>query len=181
MAQEETMAGTTMLYGECGGVLLCVHTADSPSMDEWEGYVEHCVRLPHAFNRTLVVTDGGGPNAAQRRLLQDRYLGPQKARCREYRVAVMTDSAFVRGIVKALNWFNPDANSFPYNDGAGVPLAIDHLKVDPRSGSLIRVELGVMRRELARLSGDVAPRVVRPERSAALDAARRSAVTPPPP
>jgi hypothetical protein len=163
-----------MVYGECGGVLLCAHTADAPSMDEWEGYVEYCVRLPHSCNKTLVLTEGGGPNAAQRRLLQERYLGPQKARCSEYRVAVMTDSALVRGIVKALNWFNPDANSFPYNDGLGVPLAIEHLHVDERTGKLIRVELGVMRRELARAqtAEGNAPRIVRVD---------RRGLTPPPP
>jgi hypothetical protein len=99
-----------------------------------------------------VVTEGGGPNAAQRRVLQDRYLARQKAHNREYLVAVMTDAALVRGIVKALNWFNPDANSFAYADGAGVPAALEHLRVDATTGARIRVELAVMRRELSRVA-----------------------------
>jgi hypothetical protein len=146
------MAEKTMLFGECGGVLLCVHNSEPPRPDEWDAYVEYCVRLPTTCNKTLVVTEGGGPDAAQRRALHERYLAKQKAENKEYLVAVMTDSALVRGIVKALNWFNPDANSFPYNEGTGVPLAIRHLRLDDRTGARIRIEIEVLRRELARLS-----------------------------
>jgi hypothetical protein len=87
-------------------------------------------------------------------------LTKQKALHKEYLVAVMTDSALVRGIVKALNWFNPHANSFPYNEGTGVPAALVHLRIDERSAHRIKVEVEVMRRELVRLAalaGDGGP------------------------
>jgi hypothetical protein len=145
------MAAKTMVFAECGGVLLCAHTAEDPRPDEWEAYVDYCLRIPNCA-KTLVVTDGGGPNAAQRKVLQDRYLSKQRANHKQYLVAVLTDSALVRGIVKALNWFNPDANSFPYNGGQGVAAAIQHLRVDAATGDRIRVELTVMRRQLGRMA-----------------------------
>jgi hypothetical protein len=62
----------------------------------------------------------------------------------------MTDSAMVRGVVKALNWFNRGTNSFPYLEGAGMPAALRHLDLDLLEAHRVRVEIEVMRRELAR-------------------------------
>jgi hypothetical protein len=142
------MAQQTMLFRECGGVLLCVHTAAAPTKEEWEAYIEYCLQLPRSVNKTAVFTAGGGPDAAQRKSLQDRYLDKQKAHNKEYLVAVLTDSAFVRGIVKALNWFNPYADSFPYDKGSGVPAALKHLRIDGAAAGRIALELEKMRREL---------------------------------
>jgi hypothetical protein len=135
----------TMVFKSCGGVLLCVHGAEDPRPDEWLAYVNYCLELPASCNKALVLTDGGGPNAAQRKLLQDRYL----AKHRDYRVAVMTDAAVVRGIVKALNWFNPHTQSFAYDDGRGVAPAMAHLGLDVRVGARVRLELDVLRHGIA--------------------------------
>lgn len=142
------MTSKTMRFRECGGVLLAVHTADAPTDEEWEAYIQFCLTLPPSCNKTLVLTLGGGPNAGQRKALQDRYLDKQKRANKEYLVAVMTDSALVRGIVKALNWFNKDANSFPYDGGAGVSEALKHLRIDSVTAGRISLELQKMRIEL---------------------------------
>lgn len=142
------MSVKTMLFREVGGVLCAVHTVDSPSDEEWEKYVVYCSALPPSCNKTLVLTYGGGPSSLQRKVLQDRYLSKQQKINKEYLVAVMTDSAFVRGIVKALNWFNPYATSFPYDSGSGVPEALKHLKVSGAAGQRIALEVQKMRLEL---------------------------------
>lgn len=142
------MSAKTMLFREVGGVLCAVHTADSPGEDEWEAYVSYCTKLPPSCNKTLVLTYGGGPSSLQRKVLQDRYLTQQQRANKEYLVAVMTDSAFVRGIVKALNWFNPNATAFAYNSGAGIPEAMKHLKIGGATGQRISLEVQKMRLEL---------------------------------
>jgi hypothetical protein len=141
----EALMGTkTMVFKECGGVLLCVHGAEDPRPEEWVAYVDYCLKLPRSCNKALVVTDGGGPNAAQRKVLQDRYL----AKHDDYRVAVLTDSAVVRGIVKALNWFNPLTQPFTYDEGRGIAQAMAHLGDDGGKGTRIRFELEMLRRDL---------------------------------
>jgi hypothetical protein len=144
-AEERMTTTKTMAFKNCGSVLLCVHGDEDPQPVEWLAYVNYCLELPASCNKALVVTDGGGPNAAQRKLLQDRYL----ARHREYRVAVTTDSTVVRRIVKALHWFNPHTQSFAYDDGGGVAAAIAHLGVDIRTGARVRLELDVLRGVIA--------------------------------
>jgi hypothetical protein len=138
------MGTKTMRFREWSGVLLCVHGSTDLQPEEWAAYVDYCLQLPASCNKALIVTDGGGPNAAQRRALQDRYLSKQK----EYRVAVMTDSSVVRGIVTALSWFNPDIRAFPYDDGRSLPAAMSYLGLNLDMGSRLRLELQMMRREL---------------------------------
>jgi hypothetical protein len=138
------METKTMIFKEWTGVLLCVHGPTDPRPEEWAAYVEYCLQLPASCNKALVVTDGGGPNATQRRVLQERYLSQHK----EYLVAVMTDSSVVRGIVTALNWFNPQTRSFPYDDGRGVPEAMSHLNLGLSAGLRLRFELEMLRRQL---------------------------------
>ncbi|HEX4352636.1 MAG TPA: hypothetical protein VHZ95_06980 [Polyangiales bacterium] len=80
-----------------------IHSADEPSVHEWNRYVD-TVTLVMSSARTsvhaFVATDGGGPNAAQRKALADAF---------EFGLAdawthVFTTSVFVRGIVTAFRW-----------------------------------------------------------------------------
>lgn len=137
------MAGRTMQFRAVEDVFVVVHKADPPTEQEWEEYVDYCIALPQSCNKTLVLTLGGGPNAKQRNALQKRFLVEHPMT-----VAVMTDSTMVRGIVTALNWFNPKAKAFPYANGTGVPDALAHLGVQGVAGQRVGIELQKLRLEL---------------------------------
>ena len=112
---------TTMAFRELDGVLVAVHSANAPSDEEWAEYLAFCMRLPSTCWRTLAVTEGGGPNAKQRRRMQEEYL-----RNHRMRVAVVTDAFVVRGIVTALSWFNKETRWFP---SLGLRDALGYLEI----------------------------------------------------
>src|SRR6185369_13842921 len=58
--------------------------------------------------RVLVITAGGSPTPEQRKRLES-ILHPHRARAR---VAVVTDSTFARGVVKAIRLFYPFCQAF---------------------------------------------------------------------
>jgi hypothetical protein len=90
-----------------GVVLVCVENALPPSDAEWARYTEQTVACLELANPSaLVITDGGGPNAAQRKLVGSVFES-QYAPC-----AVISDSVIVRGIVKALTWVNEEIAVF---------------------------------------------------------------------
>lgn len=99
-----------------GDVLIAVHTSSPPNEEEWQAYLK---LVHHAGStkggdmsriRSLVVTDGGGPNAAQRKELTEVL---QKLRgWKDSPGAVVSASPVVRGIVTVLNWFNMSIKTF---------------------------------------------------------------------
>jgi|HubBroStandDraft_2_1064218.scaffolds.fasta_scaffold434375_2 hypothetical protein len=138
------MTAKTMSFREVGGVLLCVHPAGPPSERDWDAYVEFCKKLPKSCARTMVVTRGGGPDAKQRKKLNDEYLKDVKMK-----VAVVTDAAMVRGIVTALSWFNDQIRSFTYAGGQGVQEAMKYLTVEGGDADRIAAEIKKMLLEVA--------------------------------
>lgn len=56
---------------------------------------------------SLVISDGGAPNAGQRAEFAKNLDG------RPLRVSVLSDSTLVRGAVTAMGWFNSEMKSFP--------------------------------------------------------------------
>lgn len=81
------------------------HTAAAPDAAEWLSYVQavaRCVTESQAdvTVHSFVVTDGGGPNAAQRRELAEAF---NSGVCQAW-THVFTEDAFVRGIVTAFRW-----------------------------------------------------------------------------
>jgi hypothetical protein len=95
-----------------GNVHLIVVGEKNPTVADWNAYV-HAVQIEErnglnitAQMRTLVFSDGGGPNAAQRKLAADVLNG------RSTPVAIVTNSAIMRGVMTALRWFNPQASAF---------------------------------------------------------------------
>src|SRR5262245_48264981 len=91
----------------CGGmdIVLSVHTSRPPAPREWDEYVLSTKRSIDAFGhepmRAIAITDGGAPDARQRGQLNDVLQG------RTIPASILSDSVFVRGVVTALNWFNP--------------------------------------------------------------------------
>jgi hypothetical protein len=91
--------------------------------------------------RVLVVTDGGGPDVVMRGELQAFF----KKHGHSPKTAVVTTSVLSRGIVTAVNWFNPNIKAFA---PVHFPAALDHLGL-ARAGPRLLRELTEMERELA--------------------------------
>jgi hypothetical protein len=82
-----------------------------PTVADWAQYVqalraEEKRGIDVTQMRTLVFSDGGGPNTAMRKTVSDLLHG------RTTPLAILTGSAMMRGIITALSWFNPDARAF---------------------------------------------------------------------
>lgn len=99
-----------------GNVILAVHTTAEPTSDEWDEYIAYCRRAAKLFGddlspcRQLLLTDGGGPNPAQRAaILKATENMPGAAGVPR---AVISTSHFVRGIVTALTWLERNVKLF---------------------------------------------------------------------
>ena len=121
-----------MRYRCNGTLIVVVHTSEPPSDDEWSRYAREVEELlsrsaPEEV-RTVVFTDGGGPNPAQRRRLAE--IEGWSA----VRVSVVSSSAAARAIVNAFSWFNPRMKAFlPVAVGA----ALRHLGLAPDEESRV--------------------------------------------
>jgi len=95
-----------------GSVFVLAHTKDPPSEGEWSAFMTAMkARMADAEHiRTLVFTDGGGPNAARRDDIN------QELRGRKVRTAVHSNAAIVRFMVSSLALFNPSIRSFEPKD-----------------------------------------------------------------
>src|SRR5262245_39341216 len=89
--------GTAVLLG------LVVHSPKPPNDEEWNAYFTAVRQRENELPkiRTLVLTEGGGPNSAQRKVIND-FLGG-----RQTPVVLVSSSAMIRGVTTALSWFNP--------------------------------------------------------------------------
>lgn len=136
-----------MAFAYVEGILLAVHPVANPTDEDWELYVRFCQQLPKSCRRTLAVTAGGGPNAGQRKLMQERYLRAFLGdKVNPMKVAVVTNSGMVRGIVTALNWFNPNTSAF---NSDAIDDALRYLGVTD-SGAMARISI-----ELRKLQKEV--------------------------
>ncbi len=92
--------------------LVVVMNNESPLMPEWEAYLEACRVLDKKLNgdfdkaAALIFTDGGAPNAQQRRGMVEVLKG------RPANSAVVSDSMMVRGPLAVLSIFNPALKVF---------------------------------------------------------------------
>jgi hypothetical protein len=91
----------TIAYKAIGNIDLVVTGQSAPTDKEWNEYVKHLSPMKPEDVRSLVFTEGGGPNAGQRKQLTE-WLGPGSTVA-----AIVTTSAVMRGIITALSWFNP--------------------------------------------------------------------------
>jgi hypothetical protein len=92
--------------------MVVVHSSLPPSDAEWSSYIAeweaNIARHSEMQKlRTLVSTDGGAPNAAQRAKLT------QAMRGKETPVAILLDGILARAAVTALSLFIPELKAFP--------------------------------------------------------------------
>jgi len=91
----------TFTYDIAGHAHVAVHGKSPPTDQEWQDYLDHILEHVSEIRGVLVNTIGGGPTASQRRIATEhwnRYGSTPK-------MAIMTVSPIVRGMVKALSWF----------------------------------------------------------------------------
>lgn len=139
----------SMAFQFAEGVLIAVHPASDPSDEDWAAYVQFCKQLPKSCRKTLAMTKGGGPNPKQRKVLQEEYLKHfVHDKANPMKVAVITDSPLLRGVVTALNWFNPNTVAFA---PSALEEAFRYLGV-PAGASSAKLAL-----ELRKLEKEIAP------------------------
>lgn len=110
---------------------------DTPLDEEWDAFLGLLSQNQGNFAklRILVSTNGGGPNAAQRKRLDTVLAG------RPIRVAVVTDSAKSRFIASAISLINRDHKGFSIAEMEG---AYDHLALSPSERRLVDAALKEM-------------------------------------
>jgi hypothetical protein len=122
-----------MAFHHSPGLFILVHNGSTPGDAEWNAYVEEVKKEPDPSKFiTLVCTDGGSPTNAQRAAL-NLALGYTSTP-----TAVISDSAVVRGTVRALNFFNSQIRSFPPTE---LDEAFTHLKMSPELRERARREI----------------------------------------
>jgi hypothetical protein len=110
-----------------GELLVVVETEAAPTAEEWVGYLEACRQLGERVGssvhlaRTLIFTDGGMPDFAQRRALSKIIRG------RLVRSALVTDNIFIRMTLGGFSIINPALKVYPTRDwpGAATVLGLD--------------------------------------------------------
>jgi hypothetical protein len=124
-----------------GSFTLCVFVAtDEPySTHEWELYMAELRRSPGMLLRTIVITEGGSPNAAQRKEMADLFKGVAPYTC------IVSSSPLVRGMTTAIGWFNPNIKSVsPEN----MKDAFRYLEIAPFFEERVVKEIARLRQEL---------------------------------
>jgi hypothetical protein len=114
----------TLAYAEAEGCIIIAHTADPPGDAEWAAWLEalgrYLERTPAP--RMLIVSRGGAPSPTQRRAA-DTVSSPHY---RNMKVAIISGSTFVRGVVAAFRMVLPFYRAYsPTELGA----ALDYLDV----------------------------------------------------
>ena len=94
---------TTLAFARFGSCFTYVCGRRDPTDQEWDSYIRFLRQnvVPGVAPRSLVVTDGGGPNSAQRTKLTELVAEHSG----DVKIAVVTASAVVRGIFTAMSWF----------------------------------------------------------------------------
>jgi hypothetical protein len=117
-----------------------LHTAEEPRHEEWKAYVAAAQELlAGAESRVyaFVVTDGGSPNALQRRMLADVVMRGNLG----LQTHVFTTNLLVRSVVTAFSWIaKPGAVAHAPRDFANVcqMCGLSAQDVIPRFGALQR-------------------------------------------
>lgn len=103
-----------MVFATINQFTVAVHTKNSPNDDEWDEYLTaHAPYIERGVAmRVLVVTEGGAPTALQRMKMNDLVADWMRRNPDCIRTAIITRSAFVRGVVTAIGWFRPIARAF---------------------------------------------------------------------
>lgn len=112
-----------------GDLVLSLHGAEAPSASEWETHLALLEELARrnggslARMRSLVFSDGGMPDSAQRQAstrIIDAADGTRMP------IAIVSNSGFVRGVVTAGHWFGLSMRAFA---PAGLREALAYLQI----------------------------------------------------
>jgi hypothetical protein len=109
-----------------------LHTSSDPRAEEWSASCQQVADFGKANGgnyarfRALFVTDGGTPDARQRKELFRDALGGYPAKMSIITEAVET-SAIKRGIATALAWMNPNFRVFQPTE---LGLALEHIDIE---------------------------------------------------
>jgi hypothetical protein len=112
-------------------IILSLHRKGAPSPESWDLYMKACSDALTAANgnirqlRGLSISDGGAPTAKQREQVNTFLSQSREGRAI---LAIVTVDPIVRGVIKALSWFNPQARGFSPQE---LPAAIDYLGLSP--------------------------------------------------
>src|SRR5882762_647183 len=118
------------------GSLWIAGTGDRPIEDAiWREYLEHAaasVRDVGPFTGVLLWAPTFGPSTHQRRMLTDEY-GKAVRVDAQRRVALISESAFVRGTITAINWLlRKNVLAFaPPNVGKALQWLAEEVAFDP--------------------------------------------------
>jgi hypothetical protein len=134
-----------MAYVLDGRVLIVANTKASVPADEWAACVRDVGRHAKAHwvsaePRILVFTEGGGPDAVQRKAMLDAV--PQ---IRSSKGAVVTHNLLVRGVATAFSWFTQGFRAFQPSDFQG---ALAWLELDKSEQSFVSSAIARVRGEL---------------------------------
>jgi hypothetical protein len=133
-----------MAYALEGRLLVVAHTTAVPG-ETWNAFVRDITahaskHWESAGPRVLVFSDGGGPDAVQRKALLDAV--PQ---IRNARGAVLSGNTLIRGIATAFSWFTDGFRVFaPADFGA----ALAWLELEKTEESTVSAIITRLRREL---------------------------------
>lgn len=105
---------TNMAFEILVDITVVVHTKHPPNDDEWEAYLtSHAPFFDRGMGwRFAIFTDGGAPTAVQRMKMNEMVADWMRRNPDCIRSAIITKSAFVRGVVTAIGWFRPIARAF---------------------------------------------------------------------
>jgi len=108
----------TLTFEEVSGYFVVAQGQRPATATQWAELCGALARARQQVRGLLVYSAGGAPDVHQRsELARIHQRSP-------FRVAVLSDSAVVRGAITALRWLDVEAKSFPPNDG---DLALDWL------------------------------------------------------
>lgn len=137
-----------MAFGNVEKFLVAAHTKLAPGEEEWEGWMEFCLRAvrPGEVMKVLIVTEGGAPSAAQRQVMNEKLSPYVIENPNALRNAIVTSSAFVRGVVTALSWFHPGHCAF---SPANMDDAMAYLEVPVELRAELRLLVRTLQAQLA--------------------------------
>jgi hypothetical protein len=103
-----------------GRTVVMVQNAETPTDEEWNEFLR-IVKTDASGMRLLVMTDGGSPNAAQRKRLEVTLGGALPL------VAVVSDNIKIRFVAATIALFHRTHGLFSKSDK---PKAFEHLRLD---------------------------------------------------
>ena len=125
-----------------GNVLISLYNEHpTTDADTTEGLAQ-LKKMDMDTGRALIITRGGAPTAAQRKMVYDAMNG------RELTAAFVSSSVVVRGVVTAMSWFNRRNKVFAPSELAA---ALRYLDIPSEQEDFFRSEIASLEVELERL------------------------------